>query len=217
VKAKTQRSSDRSDTSIARYDAKRDFKRTPEPIAKRSATKPRSLRFVIQLHDATQLHYDFRLEAAGVLKSWAVPRGPSLDPADKRLAMRVEDHPLEYRTFEGIIPKGNYGAGEVIVWDSGTYKPQTAVPPEKSIDAGQIKFTLRGKKLQGNFALVKMHARDGSENAWLLIKERDEFVDKRWRAAAHAESVKSGRTLADIRSAKRVARWKSNRGSSRGA
>jgi bifunctional non-homologous end joining protein LigD len=205
---------DRSDTSIKSYDAKRDFKRTPEPAAKRSATKPRSLRFVIQLHDATQLHYDFRLEADGVLKSWAVPRGPSLDPADKRLAMRVEDHPLEYRTFEGIIPKGNYGAGEVIVWDSGTYKPQTAVAPEKSIDNGQIKFTLRGKKLKGNFALVKMHGRDGADNAWLLVKERDEFVDKRWRAAAHAESVKSGRTLADIRKAKRVAHWTSNRTSS---
>jgi bifunctional non-homologous end joining protein LigD len=216
VKAKTPRRSDRSDTSIARYDAKRDFKRTPEPAAKRIATKPRSLRFVIQLHDATQLHYDFRLEADGVLKSWAVPKGPSLDPADKRLAMRVEDHPLDYRNFEGVIPKGNYGAGEVIVWDRGTYRPQTDVRPEKSIDDGQIKFTLRGKKLQGNFALVKMHGRDGADSAWLLIKERDDFVDKRWRAAAHAKSVKTGRTLDDLRRAKKVAKWVSNRPSSRG-
>jgi len=216
VKAKTPKRGDRSDTSIARYDAKRDFKRTPEPTAKRSATNSRSLRFVIQLHDASRLHYDFRLEAAGVLKSWAVPKGPSLDPAAKRLAMRVEDHPLAYRDFEGVIPKGNYGAGEVIVWDRGTYRPQTDVRPEKSIDDGEIKFTLRGKKLRGNFALVKMRARDGVENAWLLIKERDDFVDKRWRATAHAESVKSGRTLDDIRRAKKVATWVSNRSSTEG-
>ena len=201
----------RGDTSIARYKAKRDFKRTPEPAAKTSTKRARSLRFVIQLHDASRLHYDFRLEADGVLKSWAVPKGPSLDPADKRLAMRVEDHPLEYRTFEGVIPKGNYGAGEVIVWDSGTYKPQLPERPERSIDAGEIKFVLSGKKLQGKFTLVRMHARDGAENAWLLIKERDEFVDRRWSAAAHAESVKSGRTLADIRRSKRAPRWRSNR------
>ncbi len=210
LKAAPRRKS-QGETSIERYKAKRDFKRTPEPAAKATKSKSRSLRFVIQLHDASQLHYDFRLEADGVLKSWAVPKGPSLDPADKRLAMRVEDHPLAYRTFEGVIPDGNYGAGEVIIWDRGIYVPKNGDRPARLIDAGEIKFTLLGKKLRGGFTLVKMRARDGAENAWLLIKERDDFVDKRWRAAAHDESVKSGRTLADIRRAKRPALWRSGK------
>jgi bifunctional non-homologous end joining protein LigD len=195
--------------STARYNRKRDFEQTPEPEGKVVKRSGRSLRFVVQKHDASRLHYDFRLEAAGVLKSWAVPKGPSLDPADKRLAMQVEDHPLEYGTFEGIIPKGNYGAGEVIVWDRGTYRPIGDVRPEKAIDSGEIKFVLRGKKLQGAFVLVRMRARDGADNAWLLIKERDEFVDRRWRASAHEESVKSGRTLADLKSGTRLRRWTS--------
>jgi bifunctional non-homologous end joining protein LigD len=193
-------------SSIGRYNRKRDFARTPEPAGKKVDRRGRSLRFVIQKHDASRLHYDFRLEAAGVLKSWAVPKGPSLNPADRRLAMQVEDHPLAYGTFEGIIPKGNYGAGEVIVWDRGTYRPAGAERPEKAIGDGEIKFTLRGKKLRGGFTLVKMRARDGVDNAWLLIKERDEFVDRRWRAAAHEESVKSGRTLAELKKGKRVRR-----------
>jgi len=197
--------------SIARYNRKRDFTRTPEPAGKTAARKGRSLKFVIQKHRATQLHYDFRIEAGGVLKSWAVPKGPSLNPADRRLAMQVEDHPLAYGSFEGIIPKGNYGAGEVIVWDRGTYRPTGGERPEKAIDSGEIKFTLRGKKLRGGFMLVKMRARDGADNAWLLIKERDDFVDRRWRASAHEESVKSGRTLADIKKGKRVRRWTSTK------
>ena len=126
--------------SIARYNKKRDFARTPEPAGKTVARKGRSLKFVIQKHHATQLHYDFRLEAGGVLKSWAVPKGPSLNPADRRLAMQVEDHPLAYGSFEGIIPKGNYGAGEVIVWDSGTYRPTGDERPEKAIGSGEIKL-----------------------------------------------------------------------------
>lgn len=193
--------------STARYNRKRDFERTPEPEGKVVKRAGRSLRFVVQKHDASRLHYDFRLEAAGVLKSWAVPKGPSLDPGDRRLAMQVEDHPLEYGSFEGIIPKGNYGAGEVIVWDRGTYRPIGNARPEKAIDSGEIKFVLRGKKLQGAFVLVKMRARDGADNAWLLIKERDEFVDRRWRASAHDESVKSGRTLADLKKGTRLRRW----------
>jgi bifunctional non-homologous end joining protein LigD len=197
--------------SIARYNKKRDFARTPEPAGKTVTRRGRSLKFVIQKHRATQLHYDFRLEAAGVLKSWAVPKGPSLNPADRRLAMQVEDHPLAYGSFEGIIPKGNYGAGEVIVWDCGTYRPIGAQRPEKAIGAGELKFTLRGKKLRGGFTLVKMRARDGADNAWLLIKERDDFVDRRWRASAHEESVKSGRTLADLKKGKRLRRWTSTR------
>jgi bifunctional non-homologous end joining protein LigD len=197
--------------SIARYNRKRDFERTPEPEGKVVRTASRSRRFVIQKHRATALHYDFRLEAGGVLKSWAVPKGPSLDPADKRLAMQVEDHPLAYGTFEGIIPKGNYGAGEVIVWDRGTYRPINDPNPVKAIDSGEIKFELRGKKLRGRFTLVKMRARDGADNAWLLIKERDEYVDRRWRATAHEESVKSGRTLADLKKASHLRRWISKR------
>lgn len=196
---------------IARYNRKRDFEQTPEPEGKVVKRAGPSLRFVIQKHRATALHYDFRLEAGGVLKSWAVPKGPSLDPADKRLAMQVEDHPLAYGTFEGIIPKGNYGAGEVIVWDRGTYRPVNNTDPVKAIGSGEIKFVLRGKKLRGGFTLVKMRARDGADNAWLLIKERDEYVDRRWRANAHEESVKSGRTLADIKKATRPRRWTSNR------
>jgi bifunctional non-homologous end joining protein LigD len=195
--------------SIARYNRKRDFERTPEPVGKTVKRAGRALRFIIQKHRATRLHYDFRLEAAGVLKSWAVPKGPSLDPADRRLAVQVEDHPLAYSTFEGVIPKGNYGAGEVIVWDRGTYKPKGAERPEKAIASGEIKFTLRGKKLHGGFTLVKIRSRDGADNAWLLIKERDEFVDKRWRAEAHEESVKTGRTLADLKKAKHLRRWTS--------
>jgi bifunctional non-homologous end joining protein LigD len=195
--------------SIARYNRKRDFGRTPEPEGKVVKGTARARRFVIQKHRATALHYDFRLEAGGVLKSWAVPKGPSLDPADKRLAMQVEDHQLSYATFEGIIPKGNYGAGEVIVWDRGTYRPVADANPVSAIESGEIKFTLRGKKLRGGFTLVKMRARDGADNAWLLIKERDEFVDRRWRATAHEESVKSGRTLADLKKATRSRRWTS--------
>lgn len=198
---------------LAEYKAKRDFRATPEPAGKKKrATK--SNKFVVQKHRATRLHYDFRLEADGVLKSWAVPKGPSLNPADKRLAMHVEDHPYEYRTFEGVIPKGNYGAGEVIVWDAGTYKTVDRSDPAADIAAGKIKFVVRGKKLGGIFTLVRMGGRRSESNAWLLIKENDDYADRRWSAEAHPESVKSGRTLAQIKAARRPRIWRSNRAAS---
>jgi len=198
-------------SALKKYVAKRDFARTPEPRGTARKGRPRMLRFVVQKHHASRLHYDFRLEAGGTLKSWAVPKGPSLDPSDKRLAMHVEDHPLDYRTFEGVIPKGNYGAGEVIVWDAGTYRTLEGSDPESDIRRGKITFVLRGKKLKGEFALVKMRGRDTDENAWLLIKADDDYADRHWSADAHPESVKTGRSLEDLVGKKRVAVWRSGR------
>lgn len=131
------------------------------------------LNFVVHEHHASHLHFDFRLEMDGVLKSWAVPKGPSMNPAEKRLAVQVEDHPLEYGTFEGIIPEGQYGAGKVVIWDSGTYRPISG-----DIHIGRIDFHLSGKKLKGTFVLIKMK---GKEKEWLLIKEKDEFVDTHFK------------------------------------
>ena len=213
--AKATRKTARKKTSrtagaLATYHAKRDFGRTPEPAGKRGtkASGPSKRQgFVIQMHRATRLHWDFRLEADGVLKSWAVPKGPSLDPSEKRLAMHVEDHPFDYRTFEGIIPKGNYGAGEVIVWDRGTYRLQEGTSTTEQIKKGSLKFELFGKKLRGGFALVRIKGRDGEENTWLLIKERDEHADPGWRIEDHPESVKSGRTLADIAKDPGASHW----------
>jgi bifunctional non-homologous end joining protein LigD len=162
------------------YNKKRNFKDTPEPSGKpgKSASK---LIFVVQRHKASHLHYDFRLEMDGVLKSWAVPKGPSLNPTDKRLAMMVEDHPYSYRDFAGVIPEGNYGAGIVEVWDHGTLSDldnsdtETAEKKLKAgLKTGNLKFTLHGKKLKGEFALVKLKGKQ--ENAWLLIKHRDKFA-----------------------------------------
>jgi bifunctional non-homologous end joining protein LigD len=187
--------------ALATYAKMRDFTKTPEPSGAQSH-KPRAgrrLRFVVQMHRATRLHYDFRLEADGVLKSWAIPKGPTFDTREKRLAMHVEDHPLDYREFEGIIPKGNYGAGEVIVWDAGTYRLLEGDDTTAQIAKGSLKFELFGEKLHGGFALVKIKPRDGGEeDAWLLIKERDESVDPDWKIEDHADSIKSGKTLAEI-------------------
>src|SRR4051794_7896348 len=165
--------------ALTLYNQKRNFKVTPEPEGKLS--KGKKYRFVIQRHEATRLHYDFRLELGGVLKSWAVPKGPSLNPADKRLAMMVEDHPIDYRTFEGIIPEGNYGAGTVIVWDHGTYEAAGTADRKAGerilrdgLEQGRISFVLHGEKLQGEFTLTRL--RRGEANAWLLIKKRDEFA-----------------------------------------
>jgi len=197
---------------LKEYVRKRNFAGTPEP--KGAPRRPsRKLRFVIQKHRATRLHYDFRLEAGGVLASWAVPKGPSLDTHERRLAMHVEDHPFDYRTFEGIIPDGNYGAGEVIVWDEGTYTLAEGTDPVAEIAAGKIKFILQGKKLHGMFSLVKIrNSRDQSGEPWLLIKDRDEYVDPAWTVDAHPESAKTGKTLADIAKARKTEKqWKSDR------
>ncbi|MGE5343939.1 MAG: DNA polymerase ligase N-terminal domain-containing protein [Candidatus Omnitrophota bacterium] len=171
--------------SLSDYQRKRNFKKTPEPAGIKK-TQKKELIFVVQRHKARHLHYDLRLEMQGVLKSWAIPKGPSMNPADRRLAMMVEDHPYDYRTFEGIIPEGNYGAGIVEIWDQGTYipltsdkkKPTTENVLVKWIKKGSLKFILQGKKLKGEFALVKIKPRDDHEedNVWLLIKHNDEFA-----------------------------------------
>ncbi len=169
---------------LTKYKAKRNFSSTPEPEGKIKAKTRSPLEFVVQRHKASRLHYDFRLEEDGVLKSWAVPKGPSLNPADKRLAMMVEDHPFEYRKFKGVIPEG-YGAGIVEIWDKGFYLPlsedeEPVASIKKGLKEGNIKFLLKGKKLKGVFALVKMKAAK-DENAWLLIKHKDEYsVNKKY-------------------------------------
>src|SRR5262245_25591021 len=185
---------------LREYQRKRHFQRTPEPRGKKAAKKGMS--FVVQKHAASHLHYDFRLELDGVLKSWAVPKGPSRDRMDKRLAIQVEDHPLEYADFEGTIPAGNYGAGEVLVWDEGVYRVPGATNRKQSearmragLARGRVSLTLEGQKLKGEFALFKV-AR-GQKNAWLLVKKRDRFASDR-DVTAEERSVASGRTLEDI-------------------
>jgi len=198
---------------LAPYRRKRDFAKTSEPRGGRSAGRGGTLRFVVQKHAARRLHYDFRLELDGVLKSWAVPKGPSNDPGVKRLAVAVEDHPLDYADFEGIIPEGEYGGGTVMVWDTGTWLPLGA-DPAADYRKGSLKFELHGKKLHGQWALVRMHARDGDRN-WLLVKEHDDAArpgsgDE--LTERHGRSVLSGRSLAGIaKSRDRV--WRSNRAS----
>ena len=185
--------------SLKQYRAKRDFRRSGEPGGRKAKPRRRRPRFVIQKHDARSLHYDFRLEAEGVLKSWAVPKGPSTNPKDKRLAMPTEDHPLEYADFEGVIPKGHYGAGTVIVWDKGTYRNLTErdgkkVPVEEALEKGHLKFSLEGRKLKGGYALTRIGK--GSEARWLLVKESDSEADARRNPVkTQPESVLSGRTI----------------------
>ncbi|CAA9479773.1 MAG: DNA_ligase_IV_Ku-like [uncultured Segetibacter sp.] len=169
--------------SLTTYNKKRDFKKTSEPSGDENLQQEdEKLSFVIQRHKASRLHYDLRLEMDGVLKSWAVPKGPSLNPHDKRLAMMVEDHPYDYKDFAGVIPEGNYGAGIVEIWDSGTYTSLedkgNAKEDEKllkaGLESGNLKFSLHGKKVQGEFALVRL--KDDDSNSWLLIKHRDSFA-----------------------------------------
>src|SRR3954468_16802899 len=186
---------------LERYRGKRDPDTTPEPGVRAEGTRRRRRRgeprFVIQKHDATTLHYDFRLEVDGTLRSWAVPKGPSTDPREKRLAVEVEDHPLEYGDFEGVIGEG-YGSGAVIVWDAGTYR---SLDEERSmaeaLDAGHAKFWLDGEKLHGGWTLHRTNA--GKKPQWLLIKRRDEGADARRNPqSTQPESVKSGRTLEEV-------------------
>ncbi|MGD0759777.1 MAG: non-homologous end-joining DNA ligase [Candidatus Sulfotelmatobacter sp.] len=207
--------------ALEEYKRKRRFEETPEPPPK--VESKAGHRFLVQKHDATRLHYDFRLEMEGVLKSWAVPKGPSLDPADKRLAMQVEDHPVSYFDFEGNIPEGNYGAGTVMVWDVGTWQPLSPVEvkgkyvPGTEAEAvamlakGDLKFRLHGKQLNGDFALVKMRGRrPGSKgNEWLMIKKHDEFVVEGYDIDSLDESALSGRSLAEIAGDAGSAEWKS--------
>jgi bifunctional non-homologous end joining protein LigD len=181
---------------LSEYRHKRHFDKTAEPSG--SVAREAKARFVIQKHAATRLHYDLRLEVGGVLKSWAVPKGPSLNPGDKRLAVHVEDHPLEYRKFEGVIPKGQYGGGEVIVWDQGTYELEGHLNADAQLARGELKFVLHGKKVRGSFVLVQLK-NSKVKNEWLLIKHRDEFADPLWDAEKHAQSVVSGRTLEDVK------------------
>ena len=167
--------------ALEKYTEKRNFENTPEPAGKKQTKS--SFRFVVQRHEASRLHYDFRLELGGVLKSWAVPKGPSLDPKDKRLAMMVEDHPSDYIDFEGRIPEGNYGAGTVIVWDKGSFVPVDKDHNEisekqalKGVEDGELKFSIKGKKIKGEFVLVQLKKAEKG-NAWLLIKHKDEFAE----------------------------------------
>ena len=189
------KSSPESDLSkfgkLAEYNRKRRFDVTPEPAGKVRQAKKEALEFVIQKHRATALHYDFRLEHDGVMLSWAVPKGPSLDPSVKRFAMQTEDHPIEYNKFEGVIPEGEYGGGTVMIWDHGTWEPEVDV--DQALAKGDLKFQLHGKKLHGSWVLVRMRPRQ-----WLLIKHRDKAASTADITAAKPRSAVSRRTLAGI-------------------
>jgi bifunctional non-homologous end joining protein LigD len=177
---------------LAEYNRKRRFDVTPEPAGKWAPGKKKRLEFVVQKHRASRLHYDFRLEHDGVMLSWAVPKGPSLDPANKRFAMQTEDHPIEYNRFEGVIPEGEYGGGTVMIWDRGTWEPEVD-DVERALAKGDLKFTLRGKKLKGSWVLVRMRPRQ-----WLLIKHRDRVASVVDITATKPRSAVSRRTLAGI-------------------
>src|ERR687889_494611 len=172
---------------LATYQRKRNFDRTPEPSGAVPAATDAARRFVVQRHRASRLHYDFRLEIDGVLASWAVPRGPSLDPAARQLAVHVEDHPLEYAGFEGVIPRGQYGGGDVIVWDRGTWTPAHTDDPAAAIAAGELHFDLAGEKLAGRFALIRRNRKDSSKEQWLLVHKNDEHARHGWNADDHPE------------------------------
>jgi len=201
---------------LKKYRSMRDFGETPEP----SGGKPKKTElpiFVIQKHAATRLHYDFRLEMEGVLKSWAIPKGPSYDPTVKRLAMMTEDHPYDYASFEGVIPAGNYGGGNVIIWDNGTWELTEPDDPVKGIKAGKLAFRMYGKKMFGEWALVRIKGRPGSKgNEWLLLKHRDEFANADIDVTEVApRSIISDKTVEEIGTSKRT--WQSNRPASTSA
>src|SRR6195256_3596221 len=192
--------------SLATYLSKRVFTETPEPVGRVRRSDRRRI-FVVQKHDASRLHYDFRLAVSGVLASWAVPKGPSMNPADKRLAVRTEDHPLEYAKFEGVIPPGQYGAGTVMVWDLGRYEPLENRPLEERLAEGKIGIVLQGEKLRGGFTLVQLENRSMNSSRrdyWLLIKTRDEYADPSWdiESVLIDRSVLTGRSLKEIKEEK---------------
>lgn len=198
--------------SLVEYKRKRDFSKTREPEGRVSDSAKGTLRFVVQKHAASHLHFDFRLELNGVMKSWAVPKGPSYDPSVRRLAMQVEDHPIEYNTFEGIIPKGEYGGGTVMLWDRGTFGPEAGGGEDAvraGYDKGDLKITLHGKRLRGSWVLVRIR-REAERAQWLLIKHRDRFADPDYDVVAEVTtSVATGRTMEQIASGRsRV--WNSN-------
>ncbi|MFL5618213.1 MAG: DNA polymerase ligase N-terminal domain-containing protein [Gemmatimonadaceae bacterium] len=207
------RSRDRAASSapLAEYNAKRDFTRTAEPAGKVPKARGKALHFVIQKHAASHLHYDFRLELDGVMKSWAVPKGPSLDPTVRRLAMEVEDHPISYNTFEGTIPQGEYGGGTVMLWDRGTYEADDdggAESLRRGYEKGELRFVMHGKRLQGGFVLARL--RRLGRPQWLLIKRRDAHADTDHDITAEeTTSVVSKRTMEEIAAGRRV--WHSNR------
>jgi bifunctional non-homologous end joining protein LigD len=177
---------------LAEYNRRRRFDVTPEPAGKMGRAKRKELEFVVQKHRARNLHYDFRLEHDGVMLSWAVPKGPSLDPSNKRFAMQTEDHPIEYNQFEGVIPEGEYGGGTVMIWDRGTWEPEVE-DVDRALAKGDLKFTLHGKKLRGSWVLVRMR-----ERQWLLIKHRDEAASTIDITATKPRSAVSRRTLEGI-------------------
>jgi len=182
--------------ALKEYKRRRDFKKTTEPAARRRKGKPMNPVFVVHKHKATRLHYDFRLEIDGVLKSWAVPKGPSMNPSDKRLAVMVEDHPFDYKDFEGTIPEGEYGAGTVMIWDAGTFEPRGN--PAEDLERGELRVRLDGTKLKGGFVLVRTMMGGKKEN-WLLIKERDEQADAEGDILIdEPDSAVSGRSLTEI-------------------
>ena len=191
------------DKRLKEYEKKRDFRKSPEPKGDSKGSRGDKPLFVIQKHDARNLHYDLRLEVDGALASWAVPKGPSTDPSVKRLAIHVEDHPLDYKDFEGVIPEGMYGAGTVLVWDTGPYRnlmgeKDEPLSMEESIEKGHVEVWLEGEKLQGGYALVKMKGR--GENQWLLIKMDDEKADARRNpVSTEPDSVLTGASLKKIR------------------
>ncbi|MGA8643751.1 non-homologous end-joining DNA ligase [Candidatus Binatus sp.] len=194
-----------ADSKLSKYRSKRDFNKTAEPSGEVAVAPSARRRFVIQKHDASHLHFDLRLELDGVFKSWALPRGPSLDPKEKRLAVEVEDHPLEYGDFEGTIPEGEYGGGTVMLWDRGYWTPEGDRSPEDQLKSGNLKFSLDGQRLHGSWVLVRMK-RDrsgGKRTNWLLIKHRDEFAREGSDDALDDDrSVASGRTMTEIASGK---------------
>ncbi|MEX0881125.1 MAG: DNA polymerase ligase N-terminal domain-containing protein [Thermoanaerobaculia bacterium] len=183
--------------ALEEYRKKRRFGVTAEPRGKAPRRRGKSLAYVVQKHRATALHFDFRLEWNGVMLSWAVPKGPSLDPAVKRLAMPVEDHPLEYNKFEGIIPEGEYGGGTVMIWDRGTWKPEVG-DVDAALKKGELKFSLDGEKLEGSWVLVRTRRRGEGRASWLLIKHRDEWAGERDIAEEQPRSVVSNRLLVEI-------------------